>query len=83
MSGVVQGVGYRFFVIDAARSLDLKGYVKNTPDRTVRVEVEGDRGIVEELIGQLKVGPRGANVKDLRVEWLAYRGDLGEFQIRF
>jgi acylphosphatase len=81
--GVVQGVGYRFFVVDAARSFGLKGYAKNMPDGSVRVEAEGERGIIEELIRQLKVGPRSAHVKDLRVEWSAFRGDLEEFGIRF
>ena len=81
--GVVQGVGYRFFVIDAARSLGLKGYAKNMPDGSVKVETEGDRGLVEALIVRLKVGPPAAHVKDLRVEWSAFRGDLGVFEIRF
>ena len=83
MVGLVQGVGYRFFAVDAGRSLGLKGYVKNMPDGSVRVEVEGDRGLVEELLRQLKVGPRASHVKDLRVAWLPYRGDLGDFEIRF
>jgi acylphosphatase len=81
--GLVQGVGYRFFVIHAARSLGLKGYAKNMPNGSVKVEVEGDRGIIEELLKQLRIGPRAANVKDLRVEWSAFSGDLGDFEIRF
>jgi acylphosphatase len=81
--GVVQGVGYRFFALNAARSLGLKGHVKNLPDGSVQAEVEGDRGIVEEFIGRLKVGPRAAHVKDVRVNWRPYRGDLGDFKIRF
>jgi acylphosphatase len=81
--GVVQGVGYRFFVVDAARSLDLKGCAKNMPDGSVRVVAEGDRGLIEALIDRLKVGPPAAHVRDLRVEWLAFRGDLSEFKISF
>lgn len=63
--------------------MDLKGYAKNMPDGSVKVEAEGDRGLIEALIDRLKVGPPAAHVKDLRVEWAAFRGDLGDFNIRF
>ena len=49
--------------------LGLKGFVKNNYDDTVHVEVEGDRSLVEELINQLKLAPRSAQVKNVIVEW--------------
>jgi acylphosphatase len=67
--GLVQGVGYRWYANHHAVQLGLKGLVRNNYDGTVHVEVEGDRSLVEELINQLKVGPRSAHVNDLRVEW--------------
>jgi len=67
--GLVQGVGYRWFVNRQAVQLGLKGVVRNNYDGTVSVEVEGDRSLVEELLQQLKIGPRSAQVNDLRVEW--------------
>jgi acylphosphatase len=67
--GLVQGVGYRWFVNRYAVQLGLKGVVRNNYDGTVTVEVEGDRSLVEELLLQLKIGPRSAQVNDLRVEW--------------
>jgi len=69
--GLVQGVGYRWFVNRHSVALGLKGYVKNNYDDTVTVEVEGDRSLIEELITHLKIGPRSAQVKDVRVEWSA------------
>jgi acylphosphatase len=68
-SGLVQGVGFRWFVNRHAVRLGLKGFVRNNFDGTVLVEVEGDRSLVEELIKELKVGPRAAHVSDLKIEW--------------
>jgi acylphosphatase len=69
VSGLVQGVGFRWFVNRHAVRLGLKGFVRNNFDGTVLVEVEGDRSLVEELIKELKVGPRAAHVSDLKIEW--------------
>ncbi len=69
VQGLVQGVGYRWFANRHAVALGLKGYVKNNYDDTVQVEVEGNRSLVEEFISQLKIGPRSAQVKDVRIEW--------------
>lgn len=38
--GQVQGVGYRAHVSNVARQLDIKGRVKNLPDKTVEIECE-------------------------------------------
>jgi acylphosphatase len=67
--GMVQGVGFRFFVYSRATRLGLLGYVKNLPDGNVEVVVEGDRSIIEELLKDLRVGPRSARVVDLDVRW--------------
>jgi len=80
--GLVQGVGLRWFVNKHAVSLGLRGYVKNNIDGTVEVDVEGDRSLVEELIKQLKVGPRSAHVADLGIEWHDLTGNYKGFTIR-
>lgn len=69
VSGLVQGVGFRWFVNRHAVRLGLKGFVQNNFDGTVLVEVEGDRSLIEELIKELKVGPRAAQVTDLKIDW--------------
>jgi acylphosphatase len=56
--GYVQGVGFRYFAYHGAASLGLTGYVRNTHDGGVELEVEGARSLIEELIKGLKVGPR-------------------------
>jgi len=42
VSGQVQGVFYRDHTVTKAKELDLKGYVKNLPDGTVEILVQGD-----------------------------------------
>jgi acylphosphatase len=70
VTGLVQGVGYRWFVSHHALQLGLAGFVRNLREGSVEVEVEGERSLVQEMIGQLRLGPRAAHVTDLRVEWL-------------
>jgi acylphosphatase len=69
VAGVVQGVGYRWFADRSARKYDLKGYVENISGGSVFLEVEGERGLIDELIKDLRVGPRSASVADISVEW--------------
>ena len=62
VTGVVQGVGFRWFVRERARRLGLAGWVRNLPDGSVEVLAEGDQGQLDLLEGELKKGPQGARV---------------------
>jgi acylphosphatase len=79
--GDVQGVGFRYFVIDHARPLGVRGWVRNRADGTVEITAEGERRGLEELLDVLRRGPRGATVTDVDVEWAAASGTLGPFEI--
>lgn len=83
VKGLVQGVGYRFFVIRRAELLGLTGWVKNLPDRTVEVVAEGDRELLEELIKELWKGPSAAQVTDVVVNWERYTGEFKNFDVRW
>lgn len=67
--GGVQGVGFRYFVRQAARGLDLAGYVFNRTDGAVELEVAGAREDVEALLRTVEHGPPLAHVE--RVEPMA------------
>jgi len=67
ISGIVQGVGYRFFVERIARNLGLKGYVRNLPDGRVEVFAEGEDSLLEMLETKLRVGPSAAEVEKLEI----------------
>ena len=65
VSGVVQGVGYRWFVRERARRLGLSGFVKNLSDGSVEVAAAGESQQIELLRTELQRGPSGSIVKGL------------------
>jgi len=67
--GVVQGVGFRWWCVRRARELSIKGYAANLYDGSVEVAMEGDRGLIEEFIKVLRVGPAYARVSDIKILW--------------
>ncbi len=83
VKGLVQGVGFRWFVEWEAKQLGLNGYVKNLFNGDVEVEVEGERGLIEDLIKQLRVGNRSSRVTDVQVSWQEYRNKYSNFRITF
>jgi len=83
VNGLVQGVGYRYFVVREAKKLELKGYTKNLYTGEVLTLVEGERSIVEDLIKKLKVGPMHASVKSCKVNWLEPKNEFTDFEVRF
>jgi acylphosphatase len=62
VSGLVQGVGYRFFAERVANQLGICGYVKNLGDDNVEVYAIGDEASLEEFKHHLAEGPRSARV---------------------
>lgn len=60
--GRVQGVGFRWFVREQARALDLAGWVANQRDGSVEVEAEGSTNGIDSLRQALSRGPDGASV---------------------
>lgn len=65
VSGIVQGVGYRFFAQRAAAKLGIAGYVKNLRDGRVEVYAIGAPAELAALRGELARGPLGAEVTDV------------------
>jgi acylphosphatase len=80
--GLVQGVGFRWFVARRAEGLGLSGYVRNLYDGSVEAEAEGDRSMVEQLIHEVRVGPRSARVRDVSLEWIEPLHQQSGFAIR-
>lgn len=67
--GLVQGVGFRWFVARKAEALGVKGWVRNLYNGNVEIEAEAERSLLEEFIKEVKVGPRSAHVTNLHIEW--------------
>jgi len=81
ISGRVQGVFFRREITGLAMKLKLTGWVRNLPDGRVEALVEGEKDWLQELIDFCRVGPPGASVRNLDVEWLDYSGEFHGFRI--
>jgi acylphosphatase len=80
--GVVQGVGFRWFVHRRATELGLDGWVRNRPDGSVELLAEGPGDALEALLAAAGEGPDGAWVSDLQVRREPPTGLSGGFSIR-
>ena len=81
--GWVQGVGFRYFVIENALTLGLRGYVRNGRDGSVEVLAQGPRPALERLLALLRQGPPAAHVSEVRTEWGKPTEHLSGFHVRW
>jgi len=72
--GRVQGVGYRWAMVEQARRLGLCGWVRNRRDGSVEATVAGPTDVVEEMVAWARQGPRSASVSAVDVF-----ADVGSF----
>jgi len=63
--GRVQGVGFRFAMVDVAREADVVGWVRNRRDGAVEGLVQGHATAVERVVEWCRRGPPGARVTDI------------------
>jgi acylphosphatase len=82
VNGLVQGIGFRYFVIRQAQNLGVKGFVQNLYTGEVLTVAEGDRSLVEELVNKIRIGPSHAHVKNCRVEWSESKDEFIIFEVR-
>lgn len=66
--GRVQGVGFRYFVRNAAGRHGLSGYAKNLADGRVEFLLQGDANAIERVLEQIRQGPQYARVDDISLE---------------
>jgi acylphosphatase len=79
VSGRVQGVGFRYAMVDAAREVDVCGWVRNRRDGTVEALAQGEPGAVESAIAWCRRGPPGARVTDVEVAEVEVNSALKDF----
>lgn len=81
-NGLVQGVGFRYFVYRNAKEIGLNGYVKNLDTGEVFTVVEGNIALIEELFNRIKIGPSHAYVKNCNIMWDKTKNEFNNFEIR-
>ncbi|MBM3144107.1 MAG: acylphosphatase [Chloroflexi bacterium] len=82
VEGRVQGVGFRYFVLDTAQPLGITGWVRNRWDGAVEVLAEGRREDLDTLLEALRRGPRRYTTTKVEHEWLDATEELPPFSIR-
>ncbi|MCP4230397.1 MAG: acylphosphatase [bacterium] len=82
ITGRVQGVGFRYYVVNKARGYDVTGFVRNMPDGSVETVIEGPVDDVQALATVCKIGPTSANVDDYDEKYGEYSGEFGSFEVK-
>lgn len=83
VNGLVQGVGFRYFVVRNAVRLKLRGYVQNLFSGEVLTVAEGEKYKIEELYKLLRVGPSHAHVKNAAINWSDFKNEFETFEVKF
>jgi len=81
ITGRVQGVGFRYYVLRCARDRGLVGWVRNRPDGSVELVAEGDEASLRGLLADLKQGPSLSWVQQVSIEWQSPQPGLQGFDI--
>jgi acylphosphatase len=82
VTGRVQGVGFRAFVLQAGSLFGLVGWVHNLGYDQVETVAEGSSEVLEHFIEVVKKGPRASHVDEARVEWETPTGEFTRFNVR-
>ncbi len=81
LKGRVQKAGYRDYIDEVAFGLDIKGWVRNLEDGTVKVVCEGRSEDIEEFIYKIKIHEYPIKVDDAIVEYFPATGEFKDFTI--
>jgi len=82
VTGRVQGVGFRAFVMQSGPLFGLTGWVHNVGYDMVETVAEGPREVLERFSEVVKTGPRASRVEEARVEWETPTGEFEGFIVR-
>ncbi len=81
VSGRVQGVGFRYYVVECAQNLGINGWVRNTWDGKVELAAEGPRPDLEFLRERVRQGPPASFVTDVQESWEPADGKFSRFYV--
>ncbi|WP_425393034.1 acylphosphatase [Ekhidna sp.] len=81
VKGKVQGVFFRASTEEKANQLGLKGWVRNEPDGSVLIEIEGKEEPIRDFKQWCTIGPSAAQVETVKVEEIEKQG-FTRFEVR-
>jgi len=81
-AGRVQGVGFRYTAESFARSLDVKGWVRNLKDGRVELVGEQKEQVLKEFLERIE-GYFSSYIRKQEIEWQEATGEFTDFEIRF
>jgi len=82
VTGIVQGVSFRYYTLQQAVRCGVSGWVRNLPDGRVEAVAEGDEAGVDRFVEWCQEGPRSARVDHVEVLPETPTGEFQGFRIR-
>lgn len=82
ISGKVQGVGFRYFVLRQAQELGITGRVSNKSNGDVEAFAQGEKADFEQFIAKVKEGPSFSRAEDVSLNWLNEAEQYFGFEIK-
>jgi acylphosphatase len=83
ITGIVQGVYFRYNTMNKASEFGLKGWVRNLRDGRVETVAEGDESQLNRFVEWCGKGPAGSRVKKIDTQWEDWAGEFKTFEIRY
>lgn len=68
LTGLVQGIGLRYYTRMRAQALGLYGFVQNFPDGSVYIEIEGEERVIREFLNWLERGFDYGGPREVKIE---------------
>ena len=81
ITGKVQGVGFRYFVLRQAQEHNITGRVSNKPNGDVEAFAQGEKADLEQFIAKVKEGPSFSRVEDISLNWVNEADQYFGFEI--
>jgi len=82
VTGRVQGVGFRYYTYEAALELEICGWVRNRPDRSVEILAQGTPQNLDAFVEAVRRGPTSSRVEDVIIRPVTEEKTLSSFDIK-
>ena len=70
ITGKVQGVGFRYYVLRQAQELGIRGWVSNKPNGDVEALAQGEKEGLDHFITKVEQGPAFSRVENVSLNWV-------------